>query len=208
MCLVAGVNQIVTSKMGGWQKDTSLMITIDSFPMKWRVKRSNSDFMALRDHLLKMFPQVVIPPLPKAKISKELNSRQLVKQKSYYQRFLNSILRSQVLKTSKFLIDFLSEANHEQFRLRSLSMLQETGPRNIYEFKTITGEIDVERRRKAIKFCEQLPRFQREYERIADYIAKRCKTLTEKAHTLADDYYAVGAEINHFAELMKVTEIP
>ena len=56
MCLVAGVNQIVTSKMGGWQKDTSLMITIDSFPMKWRVKRSNSDFVALREHLLKMFP--------------------------------------------------------------------------------------------------------------------------------------------------------
>ena len=25
---------------------------------------------------------------------------------------------------------------------------------------------------------------------------------------MADDYYAIGAEINHFSELLKITEIP
>jgi hypothetical protein len=39
-------------------------------------------------------------------------------------------------------------------------------------------------------------------------IGKRCKTLQERAHELADDYYAVGSEINHFSELLKATEIP
>lgn len=29
-----------------------------------------------------------------------------------------------------------------------------------------------------------------------------------RAHQLADDYYAVGAEVNHFAELLKTTEVP
>jgi len=29
-----------------------------------------------------------------------------------------------------------------------------------------------------------------------------------RAHQLADDYFAIGAEINHFSELMKLTEIP
>ena len=44
VCLVAGINQYVTSKMAGFSKETSSMITVDTFPMKWRVKRLHSDF--------------------------------------------------------------------------------------------------------------------------------------------------------------------
>jgi hypothetical protein len=29
-----------------------------------------------------------------------------------------------------------------------------------------------------------------------------------RSHTLADDYFAIGAEIKHFAELLSVAEIP
>jgi hypothetical protein len=32
--------------------------------------------------------------------------------------------------------------------------------------------------------------------------------LQEKAHSLSDDYYAIGAEINHLSELIKAAEIP
>ena len=106
-----------------------------------------------------MFPQVVIPPLPKNKGKKELNARQLNKRQKYYQRFLNACLRSQILKTSTFLVAFLSETNQDQFNLKLLTIEQEVGPRNIYEFKTLTGEIEVERRRNAAKFCENLPKF-------------------------------------------------
>lgn len=67
---------------------------------------------------------------------------------------MNAVLRSQVLKTSKFLVAFLSETNQEQFNLKLLTIEEEVGPRNIYEFRTITGEIEVERRRKATKFCD------------------------------------------------------
>ncbi len=82
-CIVAGVNQYITSKMGGLSKDQSMMITIDSFPMKWRVKRLDSDFDILRDFLLRTYPQVVIPPLPAYK-TKRQTARQLIKRQSYY----------------------------------------------------------------------------------------------------------------------------
>ena len=82
------------------------------------------------------------------------------------------------------------------------------GPRNIYEFKTLTGEIEVEKRRKATKFCDSLGQFSKSYEKINKFIGKRCKDLQARAHMLADDYYAIGAEINHFSELLKTTEIP
>lgn len=43
-CIIASVNQYITSKLGGLSKDQSMMITIDTFPMKWRVKRLDTDF--------------------------------------------------------------------------------------------------------------------------------------------------------------------
>ena len=92
-CIIAGVNQYITSKLGGLSKDQSMMITVDTFPMKWRVKRLDTDFQILRDFLLRTYPQVVIPPLPAAK-SKRQAPRQLVKRQQYYQRFLNAVLRS------------------------------------------------------------------------------------------------------------------
>lgn len=133
--------------------------------MKWRVKRLDSDFKTLRDYLLRAFPQTFIPPLPRDKL-KRLNPRQLVKRASYYQRFLNSVLKSQVLRTSKFLVAFLSEVDQEQFNIKLLTIEEEYGPKNIYEFKTLSGEIDVEQRRRANKFCDSLNQFSHTYEQI------------------------------------------
>jgi len=39
-------------------------------------------------------------------------------------------------------------------------------------------------------------------------IVKEVKKLQFRSHELADDYFAVGAEINHFAEVLKAAEIP
>jgi len=50
--------------------------------------------------------------------------------------------------------------------------------------------------------------FTKQYFKISKYIGSRCKDLQSRAHQLADDYFAIGAEINHFSELMKLTEIP
>ena len=206
-CIVAGLNQYITKKYAGLSKDQSLMVTIDTFPMKWRVKRLDSDFKILRDYLLRVYPQVVIPPLPAIKI-KQASARQLRKRQTYFQRFLNAVLRSQVLKTSKFLVAFLSEQNQDQFNLKLLTIEEEVGPRNIYEFRTLTGEIEVEKRRKATKFCDNMSTFTKQYYKISKFIAGRCKELQARAHQLADDYFAIGAELSHFSELMKLTEIP
>jgi hypothetical protein len=39
-------------------------------------------------------------------------------------------------------------------------------------------------------------------------IAEKAKELQFRSHALADDYYAIGAEIKHFSELLQVSEIP
>jgi len=50
----------------------------------------------------------------------------------------------------------LQESNQEAFNLKLLSIEEEYGPKNIYDFKTLTGEIEVEKRQRASIFCDNL----------------------------------------------------
>ena len=46
---------------------------------------------------------------------------------------------------------------------------------------------------------------------ISNIIFSICNTVKKlqfRSHELADDYYGIGAEINHFAEMLSVAEIP
>ena len=63
-------------------------------------------------------------------------------------------MKSQVLKSSKFLVSFLQDTNQEAFNLKLMTIEEENGPKNIYEFKTLTGEIEVDQRSRATKFCD------------------------------------------------------
>ena len=64
VCVVTGINQFITSQVGGYIRAQSQMITIETFPLKWQVKRLDTDFDTLRDYLLRQYPQTIVPPLP------------------------------------------------------------------------------------------------------------------------------------------------
>ena len=99
---------------------SSVTMEIVTYPFKWKVTRTNSDFYELRDYLLRKFPQTIIPPLPRFNPKKRLTQKQLVKRQVYYQRFLASVLKSMILRSSEFLVEFLKETNNEQFILKAL----------------------------------------------------------------------------------------
>jgi hypothetical protein len=58
---------------------------------------------------MRMYPQTIVPALPRFNPKKKLTQKQLIKKAIYYQRFLTCVLKSQVLRTAEFLIDFLKE---------------------------------------------------------------------------------------------------
>lgn len=102
----------------------------------------------------------------------------------------------------------MQENNQESFNVKLLTVEADNGPKNIYEFKTLTGDIEVEGRRKAMKFAETMGDYTTHYKKINEFIGKKVKDLQMRAHELADDYYAIGAEVAHLADMMKSTEIP
>jgi len=63
-----------------------------------------------------------------------------------------------------------------------MTIEEEQGPKNIFEFKTLTGEIEVDKREKAKAFGDKLGAFSKNYERINAYITTRTKELQVRSH--------------------------
>lgn len=97
-----------------------IQMDVVTYPFKWKVIRSHADFVVLREYLLRKYPQTIIPPLPRFNTRKRLTHKQIVKRQVYYQRFLQSVMRSMILRTSDFLVDFLKESDQHTFMVRSL----------------------------------------------------------------------------------------
>lgn len=93
--------------------NSSLTIDLVTYPFKWKVKRTHADFVALRDYLIRKFPQTIVPPLPRYNAKKKLTGRQILKKELYYQRFIACVLKSMILRSAPFLLEFLKENDRD-----------------------------------------------------------------------------------------------
>ncbi len=73
--------------------------------ISFEVRRKDADFLFLRKHLAKCFPHIIVPPCPKDQ--PKLLADRIKKREKYYTRYLQAIMRSEELKTSRFLVQFL-----------------------------------------------------------------------------------------------------
>jgi len=64
-----------------------LIYKITVNPLKWEIQRKDQDFYFLRKILLKNFPYIIIPPLPKMKKKKE-SEKAIKRRERYFMRFL------------------------------------------------------------------------------------------------------------------------
>ena len=139
------------------KKATTYFTTI-TVPLNKVVKRSFDDFEWLRVKLTKMFDSNFIPSLPKMNPilgidNEEETSRSI-------EKFMQYISLDPIIKNSQILYDFLSVENYDEFLKKKKEYEVITPCNDIQEFKSITGEIDVnfddekEKRLKTIKeFC-------------------------------------------------------
>jgi hypothetical protein len=69
------------------------------------VVRKDADFYFLRKYLLKMYPYLIIPPLPPKK--KKDTDRFLRRREKFLTRFMQALARSEEIKSDTFLADWL-----------------------------------------------------------------------------------------------------
>lgn len=83
-------------KSGGLFSSSYLLYKIKTEPVGWQIYRKDLDFYFLRKILLKLYPFVIIPPLP---IKKKKDSEKSIKRRErYFTRFLQAVCRSEELK--------------------------------------------------------------------------------------------------------------
>lgn len=90
---------------------------------------------------------------------------------------MTAVLKSQTLRTSKFLVAFLQEQNQDKFNMKLLGIEEDKGPKTITAITTLTGQIEVEKKERASRFCDKLGSFAESYERINTMIVKQTKQL-------------------------------
>lgn len=127
----------------GMIKDTSLIsfgylqYKVLTDPVGYEVRRKDTDFVFLRKILVKQFPHLIIPPCT-SKPPKN-TKKHITKRERYYTRFLNSITRSEELKTSQFLLDFLYEKDINGFSKIQKEADKAKYGKSIEEFITYKG---------------------------------------------------------------------
>lgn len=63
---------------------------------KWRTFRTDEDFYELRRLMVIALPYVMVPPLPRKNLKAQ--DRKIPKRQRLYQRFINAIHKSEILK--------------------------------------------------------------------------------------------------------------
>ena len=140
------------------RKKATIYFTTIAVPLNKVVKRSFDDFEWLRVKLTKMFDSNFIPSLPKMNPILGIDNEEQTTRS--IEKFMHYLSLDPIIKNSEILYDFLSIENYEQFIKKKKDYEIITPCNDIQEFKSITGEIDInfddekENRIKTIKeFC-------------------------------------------------------
>ena len=140
------------------KKKAMTYFTTIAVPLGKVVKRSFDDFEWLRLKLNKMFDSNFIPSLPKMNPILGIDNEEQLSRS--IEKFMHYLSLDPIIKNSQILYDFLSIENYDEFTKKKKEYEVITPCNDIQDFKSITGEIDInfddqkEKRLATIKeFC-------------------------------------------------------
>ena len=125
----------------GFLKKPVTYFTTIAVPLGKVVKRAFEDFEWLRQKLTKMFDSNFIPSLPKLNPILGIENEEEVTRS--LEKFMQYLSLDPIIKNSQILYDFLSIENYGQFTKKKKEYEFITPCNDIQEFKSITGEIDI-----------------------------------------------------------------
>ncbi len=126
-------------KEGGLFAASYISYRVITDPLRYDVRRRDSDFGLLRKILARQFPNIVVAPcsgVPPVKNVPKL----IEKRERYYSRFIQAIVRSEELKTSQFFLDFLYEQDAKNWAkiIKDANEKIKT-PKSLEEYTTVNG---------------------------------------------------------------------
>ena len=128
-------------RKGGFFSSDYVLYTITTEPNGWRVGRKDTDFYTLRRILKSQFPHLLIPPLPIKQ--NKMTPKFLTKREKQFTRFLQAIARSEELKSSICLQNFLEIEDLKEFQKANKIFEKTKYGKSIVELVTEKGQVSV-----------------------------------------------------------------
>lgn len=128
---------------GGIFSKSFISYTVETHPFNFQTKKRYSDFLWLRNTLLLMYPNCVIPPLCKKNYIERFSEDLINKRMRSLEKFINGLLIHPLIKNSQILFDFLSIQNEADFYKKKKKYGKITSPTHIGEIKTLEGDIKI-----------------------------------------------------------------
>lgn len=137
--------------------------------------------------LQKQFPHVIIPPLP-TKSSKQ-TQRHIKKCEKYYTRFMQAIGRSEELKSSFYLIEFVTQIDTKKFGKDSKNHLKQNFGKQLSDLVTKTGSVKVQMGSDSAAFCSRMGDYVDSYEILYKEMIDCSKEINFKSQELATQMF-------------------
>ncbi len=110
----------------------------------WNVKRRYSDFVSLRNILIKLNPGFILPPLPHKKVGgRRLEDDFIEKRRISLQKFMDLILENELLKACEFVYIFLYQQDRQIYETKVKEFNNMHSPQFVEDFKNFEGKIKI-----------------------------------------------------------------
>lgn len=191
-----------TVKKGGFFSSDYVLYKINTEPLGWAVHRRDNEFYTLRNQLRNQFPHILVPPLPA--VTKKMTRKALDKREKQFQRFLQAVSRSEVLKSSLFFQSFLEIVDLKEWQ-KALKVFEKTKyGKSLHELVTNDGEATVTLIQNSSVFATKMQSFCDSYAILYQEIIDTTLELNEKSQELATSMYNLGKFLEQLAELNRM----
>lgn len=166
-------------KSGGIFSSSFLFYTIKTDPVGWTIQRKDDDFYFLRTILKKTYPYVVIPPLP---VKKKKDSEKSIKRRQkYFTRFLSAVCRSEILKSNKFLVEWLRMTDIKAFAKLNKEEEKRKYVISMQHLISEKGEVQGQMISNSAVFCSKMVDFVDSYQILYNEVIECAKDINEKS---------------------------
>ena len=127
---------------------------ISTNPLNFKVRRKHADFVWLRERLSVIFNLNVLPRLPrKGKVN---GDNHIKKRMRNLERFLNYLLKDNLVKNSKIFYDFLTLEKEDDFEKQKKIYNKLKSPTEIREVKTLDGKLKIQVTEQSEKYFNKI----------------------------------------------------
>ena len=127
---------------------------VSTNPLNFKVRRKHADFVWLRERLSIIFNLNVLPRLPrKGKVN---GDNHIKKRMRNLERFLNYLLKDNLVKNSKIFYDFLTLEKDDDFEKQKKIYNKLKSPTEIREVKTLDGKLKIQVTEQSEKYFNKI----------------------------------------------------